>query len=127
MRFWRPVFLPLNYQGTWRREWDSNPRNYSPCGFQDRRLKPDSAISPYWRFVRELNPSLPADNRVYFRYTNEPYIGSPCRTRTCTCGIKVRYPAFRRKGYSWQPLQDLNSHLRNQSPASFQLDERASW
>lgn len=41
------------------------PTELSSFGVRDRRHKPDSAISPNWRFVRELNPSLPADNRVY--------------------------------------------------------------
>ena len=34
-----------------RRERDSNPRRTQIlCGFQDRRLKPDSTISPFYEY-----------------------------------------------------------------------------
>ena len=54
-------------------------------------------------------------------------IGGSYGNRTRVFGSTVRYNSHYTNEPGWQPLQDLNLHLRNQNPASCQLDERAMW
>lgn len=50
----------------WRKRWDSNPRGLlNPYGFQDRRLKPDSATLPLKFSTAERKPLLPRFDSIF--------------------------------------------------------------
>ena len=140
------LLRPLRYVLLWEDRQDSNLHLPEP---QSGAL-PIKLQSTYWWSPRDLNPAFPEWESGVLAFRRGDHIGSPCRTRTCTCGIKVRYPAFRRKGYMAAPagfepappesesgilpvrrkgyIGDLREtrtqHFGSESPVSYPLDEK---